>query len=168
MRLKLTLSESGINRVINRLNRSIDNIEQGVSDFVDIMVTDGAEVANIAYGSMATAWGHRDSETDASASGHIGVTAEDEHAAIIAEFGAGDDTMEVIDFENPPPVPVYAGAYSELVGSGDYATKGYWYFRGQKYYGEGGRRVEPRHGLLNAKAHIISSAEDIAQEVIRL
>ena len=169
MKINIKLSESSIENAISKLEEILENLMQDVGETVDILLTDGAEVANIAYGEMATAWGIRDSEEDGVVSGHIGVRGASDDVVYIAEFGAGDSTMEVIDFENPPPVDVYAGAYSEQKGSGEYAESleasggvtGTWHFGGQEYH-----EVMPRHGLLNAKAHILASAEDIAREVI--
>ena len=170
MNITVHLSNESIQSAIRKLEDAKDNLEFGVEELVDILLTDGAEVANIAYGNMATAWGHRDSEEGGIVTGHIGVSAEDDTSVYIAEFGAGDATMEVTGFENPPPVDVYAGAYSEQVGSGEYARSlanngetGTWHFAGKVYH-----EIQPRHGLLNAKAHIIASATDIAQGVIRL
>ena len=157
----MKLSTQSLESAISKLQDALDELKGDIGEWLDIMLTDGEEVANIAYGSMATALGQRDNEEDGIFTGHIGVTGENEDVVYIAEFGAGDATMESTGFENDPPVPVYAGAYSELVGSGEYAEKGYWRFGGQKF-----TEVPARHGLLNAKAHILASGDDIAKEVI--
>ena len=163
MKITVKLDSTSIESAISKLQDALDQLMADAGEWLDIMLVDGEEVANIAYGSMATAWGRRDSdgEADGIISGHIGVTGENDDVVYIAEFGAGDTTMESTGFENDPPVPVYAGAYSELVGSGEYAEKGYWRFGGQKF-----TEVPARHGLLNAKAHILAAGDDIAREVI--
>jgi hypothetical protein len=90
-------------------------------------------------------------------------------ANLIAEFGAGDDTDPATGFENQPDTPVYAGSYSELEGTGEYATTGQWHFGGRVYYGEPDNlRVEPRRGLMQAKVYILEEGADIAKGVIKL
>ena len=81
---------------------------------------------------------------------------------LIAEFGAGDATIDVM-FENYPGVDVYPGSYSEQVGSGEYAATGKWHFGGKEY-----TEVQPRGGLYNAKVFIKDNAAEIAKEVIKL
>ena len=148
---------------MSRFEEAKENLDQGVSDLVDILATEGADIANASYGSMAVAWPHKDSEGDFSATGHIGVSAETPDVALIAEFGAGDDTTAV-KFENPPDEPVYPGAYSESPkGAGQYATMGRWFYGGREY-----RYVEPRMGLYNAKTYIVANGHDIAEEVVQL
>ena len=66
-------------------------------------------------------------------------------------------------FENYVGVDVYPGAYSELVGSGEYAETGKWHFGGKVY-----TEVQPRMGLLDAKTYIEDNAVELAQEVILL
>ena len=168
MKIDIRLSDTSIENAISKLEEALDQIQSGTEEFIDIMLMDGAEVANMAYGTMATAWGQRDSEENDIVTGHIGVSGENDDVVYIAEFGAGDTTMEVTGFENRPPVDVYAGAYSEQVGTGEYAESlarngesGTWHWHGGTYH-----EIQPRHGLLNAKAHIIASALDIATEVI--
>lgn len=168
MRIRISLSELSIERAIDKLKTVSENLQEDLEEFMDIILTEGENVANDAYGNMATAWGHRDESRDGIVTGHIGVRGEDDDVVYIAEFGAGDTTMEVTGFENRPPVDVYAGAYSEQVGTGEYAESlaengetGTWHYLGGTYH-----EVIPRHGLLNAKAHILASGDDIAREVI--
>ena len=162
MIINSVLTEESIARAIAKLEEAKDAIEQGTGDFVDILCTEGEQVANSHYGRMATAWGHRDREEDGVVEGHIGVFAKDMDTAIIAEFGAGNATIAV-DFENYPNVDVYPGAYSEQVGTGEYAETGKWHFGGKEY-----TAVFPRAGLLNARNHIMKHGDSIAREVIRI
>lgn len=161
MTINIKLSDASIRRAISRLNNAKQNLRWGVSDTVEILAEDGARIAQDAYGGMANAVGYMQDET-------VGIIASTGEVNLIAEFGAGDDTDPATGFENKPDTPVYAGSYSELEGTGQYANYGYWYFGGQKYYGENGRRVPPRHGLLDAKAFVIATAENTAKEVIKL
>ena len=158
MKINLTLSPTGVANAIRKLEEVRQNLEEGVSDLVDILLTDGAMVANEQYGDMATAWGHKEEQT----SGYIGVSGESEEAVYIAEFGAGDATLPVM-FENYAGVDVYPGAYSEQKGTGEYAMTGKWHF-GEQVFTE----VKPRAGLLNAKYFIMDNVVDIAKEVIQL
>lgn len=162
MKLNIKLSEGSINQAIRRLEEVNEQLQQGTSDLVDILVTEGAEIANADYGGMATAWGKRDNETNGMVTGHIGVTGEDEATVYIAEFGAGDATMPVL-FENYPGVDVYPGAYSEQVGTKEYATTGRWHYGGATF-----TEVQPRAGLLDAKYFIQNDGIDIAKEVLDL
>ena len=163
MKINIRLSEASIRRAIIKLNTVDEHIRWGVQDLVELLAEDGASIANDAYGGMAAnAVAYSPEEGTAL----IAVTGK---TNLIAEFGAGDDTDPATGFENKPDTPVYAGSYSESdEGSGEYATKGYWYFGGTKFYGGGPGRVVPRHGLLNAKAYIIETAENTAKEVIKL
>ena len=161
MNISIDLSEHGIEVVASALEQVLRNIEDGIDTTVDVLTREGAEIAQNADGDMATITMTRpDSMT--------GVIEASGKEAIFAEFGAGDDTMTSIPFENAPPVEVYPGSYSELVGSGKYAREGYWYYRGVKYYGGGEGRVQPRQGLYKAKEHIISRANAVAQGAIHL
>ena len=170
MTIHVLLSQGSIQYAIRRLQEAQENLKQGTADLVDTLVSDGADVANSAYGGMATAWGQRDREEDGLIEGHIGVGG-DPDTVIIAEFGAGDATIPN-EFENEiPGIEVYAGEYSKKKGSGEYASSlaasggvtGTWHFGGRPYH-----EVEPRRGLAKAKAFIVVSADDFAEEMIHL
>ena len=128
-----------------------------MQETIDILVKDGAMVANDKYGGMANAVGYMPDET-------TGVIASAGEANLIAEFGAGDATLPPAGmFEDSPDTPVYPGSYSELVGSGEYAATGKWHWGGREF-----TEIEPRMGLYNAKNYIEKNAVDIAKEVIQL
>lgn len=112
-------------------------------------------IANENYGSMAEAIDWMEDE-------NVGKISAVGDEPVIAEFGAGDATMEV-RFENYPGVDVYPGSYSEQEGTGEYAATGKWHFGGHEY-----TEVEPRAGLLDAKLFIMDQAEFVAKEVIKL
>ena len=154
MKLRISLSEEGINKAISRLLEAQDNLEYGLNELVDILTKDGAEVARSWYGNMANV----SSESDM---GYGTIQASGE-ATVIAEFGAGDKTMPVL-FENYPGVDVYPGAYSEQVGTGEYANTGRWHWGGNTF-----TEIEPRAGLYNAKEYIKANSSRIARSVIKL
>ena len=164
MTINISLSAERIRSAINRLNTAQDHLRWGVQDLVELLAQDGADVANAAYGDMdAHANGYSTDE-------NVGVLAVTGETNLIAEFGAGDATIPGYGFENEPETPVYPGSYSELEGSGEYASTleengstGYWHFGGQVYH-----EVEPRMGLVKAKAFIIATADETAKEVIKL
>ena len=162
MRLNIKLSPGSIASAIRRLEEARGNLQEGINNLVDTLVTEGSEVANAAYGGMATAWGRRDREDEGFAQGHIGTSAETMYRAIIAECGAGDAVM-AYQFEEPEPVDIYPGSYSEQVGSGEYAQTGAWHFGKTRF-----TEVQPRHGLLNAKEFIIQNGTEVAEGMIRL
>ena len=154
MKLKINLSTESIDAAIGRLLEAQDNLDYGLRQMVDILTTEGAMEAQSHYGEMATVT----SEADY----YHGVIAASGEAVGIAEFGAGDETLPVL-FENYPGFDVYAGSYSEQVGSKEYFMTGRWHFGGMEYH-----EVEPRAGLYNAKVYIQDSAVEVAQEVIQL
>ena len=162
MTINISLSTESIAAAIRQLRTVEENIRWGLSETIDILVKEGAQIAQAVDGKMATVIGQKDDEL----SGRIIATGE---APIIAEFGAGYATMEAHPFAGKAPVPVEVGSYSRendgLFYWSDYANpgEGYWYFGGQEY-----DRVEPRHGLLDAHDHIVSHAAEIAREVIKL
>ena len=156
MTITISLSEESISRAVNELAFILENLESGVEEAVSIMTTEGAEVANGAYGGMAGAFGE--------ANGMHGTINSVGDVNVIAEFGAGDAVIPPgAMFENAPATPVYEGSYSELEGSGEYARFGSWHFGG-KYYTE----VPARHGLFDAKEYIIENSTDIALGAIQL
>lgn len=154
MNITFSLSQGSIDAAISELETVMDNIEYGVAQTVEMLTKEGAEVAKRAYGNMASV----DYATDET----TGIIATSGRANVIAEFGAGDATMTPM-FENYVGVDVYPGAYSELVGSGEYAETGKWHFGGKTY-----TEVQPRMGLLDAKLYIEDTAIELAQEVIQL
>ena len=163
MTINIRLSTKSISRAIMKLRNAQDNLRWGVQDTVELLAKDGALIANQAYGNMAGAVDYLQDE-------HTAIIATNGDTNLIAEFGAGDATIPGIGFENQPDTPVYAGSYSELEGSGEYArtlaedgSSGYWHFGGKIFH-----EVQPRMGLVKAKAYIIASAEETAKEVIRL
>lgn len=158
MKIKINLSERSIEAAIRKLEDAQKNLEYSLGQTVDMLVKEGAEIAQAADISMAVVFGYMDSES----TGKIVAIGE---APIIAEFGAGDATLDPEKyFTNYPPVPVYPGSFSESEqGSGMYAEYGWWKFGGNVY-----RKVEPRQGLYRAKEFIQENAAEYAKEVIKL
>lgn len=154
MKLHIRLSTESIDYAIGRLLEMQDNIEYGLSQAIEMVTTEAAEVAQGSYGDMAT--------VDSESNGFHGTIRATGKAVPFAEFGAGDATIPVM-FENYPGFDVYPGAYSEQVGSGEYAETGRWFFGGHFY-----REIKPRAGLLNAREYIKDNLADIAQEAIQL
>ena len=64
MKLNIRLTEESIESAIRKLEDAKEELQASIGEFVDFIVTDGAEVANSHYGSMATAWGQRDEDED--------------------------------------------------------------------------------------------------------
>lgn len=152
--IKVSLSTISINEAIKRLNEIAMNLDIGLEETIDILATEGGEVAQAAYGGMATAYGY--------GQGKDGVIVSTGDGNVIAEFGAGQATMPVM-FENSPATPVYEGSYSELEGSGEYYRFGSWHFGG-RYYTE----IPARHGLLDAKNYVIENSTEVARGAIIL
>lgn len=165
MNIVIKLSSSSIESAIRKLTKVRNDLPYSVNDLVETLAHDGAEVAQSAYGRMATAT----MQPLGMDSSKIVVTGGD--AAIIAEFGAGYATMEHHPFAKNAPVPIEVASYSknqypygefyrtDFINPGE----GYWFFGGQEY-----DRVQPRHGLLNAYDYIRENSDRIAREVIKL
>lgn len=156
MKITVKLSDTSIRHAIRRLRQAQDHLRWGVNDAVDILTKNGADIAKDAYGSMANVVGYMQDET-------VGIIATSGEANLIAEFGAGDATDPATGFETPPDTPVYAGSYSELEGTGEYAETGKWHFGGKVY-----REVSARRGLMQAKVYILEEGTEIAKGVIKL
>lgn len=151
--IKVSLNTASINNAISRLNEIAMNLQDGLEETIDILAQEGGEIAQSAYGGMATASGY--------GAGNKGVIISTGEDNIIAEFGAGDGVIPV-KFENAPATPVYAGSYSEQHAR-QYSRWGFWYFGGETY-----TEIPARHGLLDAKRYIIDNSTTIAKGAIIL
>jgi len=152
----MSLSVASIERAIDRLIRIQENLQQGLEDTVDILCQEGAGIANDSYQGMAVAIGASDQG--------VGTITSTGEVNLIAEFGAGDDTVDPTSlFSHAPATDVFPGAYSLEVGSGEYWEKGKWHFGGREY-----TTVPPRMGLWNAKNYVIEHSSEVAREVIKL
>ena len=153
MTFSIDLSTESIQQMVNRINDMHDNLTDGVKKAVNIIATEGAEIAQSHYGEMATVVGN--------SSGNAGEISASGDAVLIAEFGAGDATLPVM-FENDPGF-IFPGSYSLMVGSKEYALTGKWHWNGFVF-----TEVEPRAGLLNAKYYIKDYSTEICREAIKL
>ena len=157
MKIDIDISDTSIASAITALLTIQGNLSYGIQQTVDILVKEGAMIAQASFGSMV-------SVTEDMPNPTTGIITASGDATIIAEFGAGDATIEdPTRFENSPGVDVYKGSYSEQVGTGEYFTTGKWHFGGRVY-----TEVPPRAGLYNAKTHIAKNAVPYAKGVIKL
>lgn len=157
MRITVSLSEDGIRDAIRDLKYAKDDLQWGIEETLEILARDGADIAQIEDGSMAYVMGYLADGNTAK----IQATGEN---LLIAEFGAGDATeLPIAMYENAPQTDVYPGAYSEQVGTGEYATTGQWHFGGHVY-----KEVAPRMGLYKALQYIVRESTDTARGVIKL
>ena len=156
MNISVKLDTKSIQAAILKLNEISEKLNEGLKQTVEILMNEGTEIAQAAYGGMAEAVGMPESDTVAT----ISAVGGDE--AIIAEFGAGNAVIPSL-FENPPETPIYPGSYSLLKGSKEYYYTGKWHFAGAEY-----TEIPARHGLLNARNYILENGANIAQEVIQL
>lgn len=164
MKISIDLSPEGIEKAIAKLTDIKDNLDIGLNDLVEVLAHDGAEVVNEAFGRMASAAFVPESMTSAKIMA-VG------DKAIIAEFGAGYDTMVDHPFAAKAPVPIEPASYSKAqfpyglfyITDDLMPGEGYWFFGGKEY-----SRVEPKHGLLNAYDYILENSTRIAKEVMKL
>lgn len=155
--LQVSLSQESILRTARRIQDALTNLQQGIADTIDILVNEGAEVAQSSYGDFGVEAVPNAERTR----GTIDVIGD---MPLIAEFGAGETTLNpAVMFENLPDTEVFRGSYSLLEGSKEFATTGVWHFGGEEY-----SYVEPHMGLFNAKNYIIQESTDTALEAIQL
>lgn len=156
MNISIRLSVQSIESAIALLSDIKDVFDRDADKVVEKLATDGAQVANQAYG---------DWKVDAipityGSTAEIMVLGD---MPLIAEFGAGDATLQpTAFFEHEPDTWVYPGSYS-LQHALEYAILGEWRFAG-KWMSE----VKPRQGLYRAKMFIIEEYAKIAREVLKL
>ena len=164
MNIKLVLDTKAISRLIDDLEFFKEHIGE---ELVNVLCIEGADEANIAYGSMAHADGGVVEATEGSVIGKIIATSGSEDTLLIAEFGAGDATISPsMEFEGSElNAVVFPGAYSLLKGSKEYYEHGSWQFPPKSgiYHTE----VEARHGMFNAKLYVMQNYERLAEELIR-
>lgn len=153
MKISISLSTESIESAISKLQDIKDNLEDGLEQLVTVLAEEGADTAQLHYGD----WNVSVTPVPEGKSASIVVAGD---YPLMAEFGAGDDVVAE-GFEKIPTV-VRPASYSEQHAQ-QYATYGYWYFGGKKYYG-----VPPHFGLYNAKQYIIENSTEIAKEVIQL
>ena len=157
MTINISLSEESIRNAIDRLKVRKGHLEEDTEQFVEILTSEGAEVAQSAYGN----WNVQSIPIPEGKEGTILVAGD---MPLIAEFGAGDATLEPTQFfENSPSTPVFPGSYSMFVGSREYYNYGSWRM---PYTSKWFTEIPPRHGLFNAKLYIIEQYQNIAKEVM--
>ena len=151
----MELSTASIRKTISKLLEISETIEEKLSETVELLTDEGAEVAQAAYGDFpvqATPFAE-------DAHGEIIVSGD---MPLIAEFGAGQAVIDPLSmFENSTETPVYEGSYSLLEGSQEFYEFGSWHFGGE-YFTE----IPARHGLFDAKEYIVENGTDTALEVI--
>ena len=158
MNINLKLSTRDIERAIRKLSRIKDYFEDDANKLVDVLVTDGAEEAQDAYGD----WGVAAVPVPAiDGEGYIMVVGD---YPAIAEFGAGNATQYPSEYfeTHELDAEVWPGSYSLYKGTMDYYMLKHWKFGGQWY-----EEVPPHLGLYKAKLFLLEHSTEIAQEVIR-
>ena len=162
MNITVSLNTVQINDLIDRLMFFQEHMTE---ELVNILCIEGSEVANIAYGNMASADGGVVSADKSGSVGKIIATGSNEDELLIAEFGAGDATIyPAMEFETTElDAYVFPGAYSLFKGTRDYYNFGSWKFGGQWY-----TEVPARHGMFDAKLYIMQNYVRLANEVIRI
>lgn len=155
MTINVKLSTESIDRAIAKLIEYQEEFDSGVEKVVELLTNEGADVANGAYGD----WGVEAVPIPEGMSASIMVVGD---MPLIAEFGAGDATLNPKDFfSRSPGTPVFPGSYS-MRHAMMYSTFGEWKFAG-RWMSE----VQPRQGLYSAKMYIIENSTEIAQGVFK-
>lgn len=163
--IRINLSVGSVNNAIRSLEAYNRRIERKRDELVEELVNGGAEMAEFAFGSTAV--------INKTAEGGHGMVEAVGKNVIIMEFGAGLSTMEEHPLKDNAPVNVYRWSYSREVGAGEgfitagaglYAPgedePGFWHFGGRIM-----SRVEPRHGMLDARDFIVENLEAKARSV---
>ena len=156
MNISIRLSVQSIENAITRLSDIRDILDKDIGKVTEAIAAKGAEEANKAYGN----WKVSAVAIPAGESAMIHVSGD---MPLIAEFGAGDATLDPSAFfENRPSTFVFPGSYS-MEHEMEYTFLGEWRFNG-RWMSE----VPPRQGLYKAKTYIIEKGADIAKEVLKL
>ena len=150
--IHVDLSVNGVERAIRQLEQYQMRIEQKTAELVDRLVKLGEAEAKASFRSTAT--------VDSVSEDGTGIIEAVGENVIIMEFGAGMATMEDHPLAGSAPVDEYRWSYSEQVGSGEGLLTGRWHFGGIPY-----DRVEPRHGMLDARDVIVDNVEFEARKV---
>ena len=154
MTIHVELSEASIDNAIRKLEQYRDDLNERLGQVIEILTNEGAEVAEACYGEYPVG------VTTAYADNHGTITVDGE-MPLIAEFGAGDATLDpAAMFENTPTTDVFPGSYSLEEGAKEYWDTGRWHFGGRVY-----NEVPPRMGLYTAKLYIIDHSTEIARGV---
>lgn len=150
--IHISLGTGSIGKAIRELESYQERISRRAERLVSELTEEGRDIAQASFGRSVKVTGVADGEKGAvEASGS---------AAVIMEFGAGLMTMEEHPLAENAPVPVHEWSYSETVGSGEGYATGQWHFGGRAY-----QYVIPRHGMLDARDHIVNVAEEKARSV---
>ena len=152
--IRIELSVGGISQAIRKLESYQHSIERKAAKLIDELVNGGYEMARYAFGSTA--------EVDKISEDGFGIIEAVGENVVIMEFGAGVATMEDHPLAENSPHPVKEWEYSKTVGSGEGFLTGRWHFGGIPY-----DRVEPRHGILDARDYIVHNVEAKARSVFK-
>ena len=155
MTINISLSTESIQNAIDRLHVRLHHLEDDTEQLVDILTNEGAEVAQAAYGD----WGVIAVPMSEGTEGNIVVYGDE---PLIAEFGAGDATLNPKSmFDHAPSTDVFPGSYSRE-NAQEYWKWGSWVFGGELY-----TEIPPRKGLYKAKQHILNEYLTTAKEVMK-
>lgn len=154
-RITVKLSTGGINRAIRELEKYQARVDEKTAKLIDELVDGGAEMARYAYGNSAT--------VDHVSEEGFGIIEASGRSVMFMEFGAGLATMTDHPMAGNAPVPIREWEYSRTEGSGEGYLTGRWHFPpGSDIEYD---RIEPRHGLLDARDFIVENLETKARGV---
>ena len=152
--INIKLSEGGISQAIRDLQRFQHSIDRKSAKLVDELVNGGYEMARFAFGNTAS--------VDKVSEEGFGMIEAVGEAVTIMEFGAGVATMESHPLAENSPHLVKEWEYSRTEGSGEGYLTGRWHFGGIPF-----DRIEPRHGILDARDYIVNNLETKARSVFK-
>ena len=155
--INIKLSEGGISQAIRDLQRFQHSIDRKSAKLVDELVNGGYEMARFAFGNTAS--------VDRVSEEGFGMIEAVGEAVTIMEFGAGVATMESHPLAENSPHLVKEWEYSRTEGSGEGYLTGRWHFPpGSDIEYD---RIEPRHGILDARDYIVNNLETKARSVFK-
>jgi len=151
VKIYMTLSQDSIETAISDLELFKEFLDYRLCKVAEDLTNKGAEEAQNAYGDFGVIATPMSAENE----GNIVVYGDQ---PLIAEFGAGDATVDPSDyFEHVPETDVFPGSYSRE-NARQYWDWGSWVFGGQRY-----TEVPPHLGLYKAKEWIKEHSTEIAQ-----
>lgn len=157
--IRVSLDQKSIEKAIKQLRYMAEDLEERTNKAVELLTIHGKAAAHSVYKNRL--------DVDWEAHDGVGRIIATGDKAIIAEFGAGFDTMIDHPMADNAPVDIVPGSYSREHG-GKFARmldnneeNPHWIFGGRPY-----DRVPARPGMLEARNYIMAFYEDIVREVL--
>lgn len=160
------MNKDSIDKAIRDLRRYEDKLKKAEKEIARQLAEIGMKVVELRFYEVEPT--EFDIYTEPTESGYA-IVANGEDIMFI-EFGAG---MSTEDYEHPEAEglpPIVAGEWSRNEGTGQFASKGYWWHNREKFYGYpsfDGIPAYPAHGFYEANKEMQKRAEEVIRRVLK-